>query len=317
MQIMTSLRIIRGRGLLIATIIIHICILQLHYITEKAVWVGLSGGTNSNNTTNIYGDQTSTSSTTFEYIPAPVENLIVTSAETLGYTSQNNPSGCDIWKANTTHNEIYDSLSSYAKDLAEYNKAVANFQPIPDVFKSIKKGDYSVCDATRIHKDGVRGLFPSNQLSLTKNGYIEPLAPPFRSNVFCTDKRHLLSLDYLVHDFEQMCRNLKPTSRRVLIDMGAALNFHGGGGVMLRLLQQYEKFGFHFDHYYAFEVAFTEPKKVYEELLRKEYLPIYHWINTGEREEHWCVLILMHDHTVITHTKVCFKQGYRMRRAVN
>ena len=71
MQIMTSLRIIRGRGLLIATIIIHICILQLHYITEKAVWVGVSG-TNSNNTTNIYG-QTSTSSTTFEYIPAPEE----------------------------------------------------------------------------------------------------------------------------------------------------------------------------------------------------------------------------------------------------
>ena len=37
------------------------------------------------------------------------------------------------------------------------------------------------------------------------------------------------------------------------------------------------------DHYYAFEITFTEPKKVFEELLPEKYFPIYHWINTGER----------------------------------
>ena len=37
------------------------------------------------------------------------------------------------------------------------------------------------------------------------------------------------------------------------------------------------------DHYYAFEITFTQPKRVFEELLPEKYFPIYHWINTGER----------------------------------
>ena len=53
-----------------------------------------------------------------------------------------------------------------------------------------------------------------------------------------------------MHDYYTMCRNLKPTSTRVLIDMGASLSFHGeGGGPMLTLLSEYEKFGFHFGKY--------------------------------------------------------------------
>ena len=200
-----------------------------------------------NNANNVMGQTPSSSS--FEYIPSSSEDFIIENADALGYSSRNNPSGCDIWYPNSTHSELYDALSSYAKDLSEYNKAVTNFEPIPDVFPSIKKGDYSVCESTKLHADGVSGLFPSNELSFTKSGYVEPLTPPMRSHVFCTDssKRARMSLDYLVHDYYTMCRNLKPTSTRVLIDMGASLSFHGeGGGPMLTLLSEYEKFGFHF-----------------------------------------------------------------------
>ena len=49
----------------------------------------------------------------------------------------------------------------------------------------------------------------------------------------------------------------------------------------MRLLGQYEKFGFIFDHIYAFELAYTEPKQVYEKLLPDRYMSSYHWINVG------------------------------------
>jgi len=95
-------------------------------------------------------------------------------------------------------------------------------------------------------------------------------------------------LDYLVHDFEYMCRQLKPTSKRIFIDMGASLSFHHGERAaqpVVELLSLYEKFGFHFDHIYAFEMTFTNPEKVYKDLLPEKYLPNYHWINVGVNHE--------------------------------
>jgi len=94
-----------------------------------------------------------------------------------------------------------------------------------------------------------------------------------------------MSLDYLIHDFEHMCHSLKPTSRRIFIDMGASLSFHGAGAgrpqPVVTLLKLYEQFGFYFDHIYGFEITHTAPKTVYEKLLPEKYIPIYHWINVG------------------------------------
>ena len=135
-------------------------------------------------------------------------------------------------------------------------------------------------------------VFPSNQLSLTESGYVEPLSPPMRDHKICfaeqrNETLNLMSLDYLVHDFEAMCRKLKPTSKRVLIDIGASLSFHLGGEEediqpIVTLLETYEKFGFNFDHIYGFEVEFAEPEDVYLEMLPEKYFPSYHWINVGE-----------------------------------
>jgi hypothetical protein len=91
-----------------------------------------------------------------------------------------------------------------------------------------------------------------------------------------------MSLDYLVHDYETMCRNLKPTSKRVLFDLGASLAFHGTDQPIVRLLSEYEKFGFLFDHIFAFEIKFHDPIDVYTNLLPEKYFMAYHWINVGE-----------------------------------
>ncbi len=95
----------------------------------------------------------------------------------------------------------------------------------------------------------------------------------------------IMGLDYLVHDFETLCRKLKPSSQIVLIDMGASLDFHGSGSPIMVLLAEYEKFGFHFDHIYAFEITFSEPKHVCKDLLPVEYMAAYHWINVPVNHE--------------------------------
>ena len=217
------------------------------------------------------------------YIPSSSENYIMEHAQKLGYDSSANPTGCNIWNnINDTNEVIYNQLQSYSTDLDNYNNAVQEFKPIPDLMIGIKEGDYSVCKSTKLHPDGMLGMFPSKQLSNTKSGYIEPLTPPMRLHKFCTDSSKLMSLDYLVHDFEAMCSNLKPTSKRVLFDLGASLSFHGSKSPMIELLTTYEKFGFHFDHIYGFEIVFTEPKIVYEDLLPAKYFAAYHWINVGK-----------------------------------
>lgn len=108
-----------------------------------------------------------------------------------------------------------------------------------------------------------------------------------RSHKFCHKEghRHIMSLDYLVHDFEFMCRQLKPTSKLILLDMGAALDFHGNNQPIVTLLRQYEKFGFVFDHIYGFEISKKDPKEVFETSLPEEYMASYHWINVGVSAE--------------------------------
>ena len=90
-----------------------------------------------------------------------------------------------------------------------------------------------------------------------------------------------MSLQYVVHDFAQMCRKLKRHSRIVLVDMGASLSFHGGqDSPAINLTEIYRKFGMPFDHIYAYEMTPTQPMQVVEKL--PEHLQAaYHWINVG------------------------------------
>jgi hypothetical protein len=59
------------------------------------------------------------------------------------------------------------------------------------------------------------------------------------------------------------------------------LLYHGGGvKPTLYLLDVYKRFGFRFDHVYAYEMAPTTPDRVFQ-LVPEELFPNYHWINVG------------------------------------
>jgi hypothetical protein len=123
-----------------------------------------------------------------EYIPASTKQYILDHADELGYASEDNPDGCTIWSdPSVTNKDIHQTLTSYVSDLENYNRAVANFQPtFPDVMDEIINGNYNdVCPSLKLHPDGVSGLLPSNQLSFSSSGYVEPLTPPMRSIGFC------------------------------------------------------------------------------------------------------------------------------------
>ena len=245
------------------------------------------------------------------YSPGKVEQIIMDHLVEWGWDkAKRNVKGCDIWKSEPdneaaerkeTTTDISQLLNSFRRELNGYYKIINSFQPtIPDVLEAIRASDSrhsqeKICETLRLHPDGIQALFPSKQLSYTStSGFIEPLTTPMRHPDFCfdtSDKRALMDMEYLVHDFEAMCLSLKPTSRRILIDLGASLSYHKETQVkaeippIVSLLELYEKFGFNFDHIYAFEIEFTEPSRVFRDLLPERYMPSYHWINTGVNAE--------------------------------
>ena len=219
------------------------------------------------------------------YEPATIEQYFLDHMEALGWNeTTSNPYVCDVWKdPNATSPEIFAKLQAYLGDLEVYNKAILNFTQVPDLMKTIRNNTQSsegICESVRLHKNGLSKLFPSQQLSLSTSGHIEPLLPPMRAIEFCKSRYELMSMNYSIHDFETMCHQLKPHSKLILIDMGASLEFHSKNQPIVHLLDLYEKFGFHFDHIYGFEINMTEPQRVYD-LLPEKYVPAYHWINVG------------------------------------
>jgi hypothetical protein len=225
-----------------------------------------------------------------EYKPSELETYFMEHLTELGYDDQEeDPETCNIWTdPEVTTPETHASLLAYGEELDNFAKIIKDFEKLPDLLQTIRKeGNHDVCKKARPHPNGIKALFPSNQLSLTGSGYIDTLLPPMRSHHICTGPgRPLGSLDYLVHDFEAMCNNLKPHSKTVLIDLGASLQFMGGESQeTIQLINQYEKFGINFDHIYAFEMTPTDPVKLYKDLLPERFMASYHWINVGVSHE--------------------------------
>ena len=175
---------------------------------------------------------------------------------------------------------LTNMLQEHIRELEVYELALQQFSLMEK--KDVRRGNLS-CSSLRVHPDGLEGIFLSKTLSMTPAGYIEPLLPPMRHPKFCGgNRRYLMSMAYLVHDFERMCQNMKSTSKIVLLDLGASLSFHKGTGdqPIVTLISLYEKFGFHFDHIYAFEKTFSPPEEIYR-VLPESLLSSYHWINNG------------------------------------
>lgn len=147
----------------------------------------------------------------------------------------------------------------------------------------------TVCGELELHQDGLmKGIFPeSGKFMLSelrgRQGYLEPLLPPLRHPGICFDPpRYRLSLEYLVHDFGSMCRTLKPHSRTIFIDMGASLDREAESDIppAFYITELYQKFGFHFDHIYAYEITPKDPGEIYSQ-IPDDLKAAYHWYNVG------------------------------------
>jgi hypothetical protein len=262
--------------------------------------------------------KTERSSSSSKYIPASSEQYVRDHARQLGYDNATYPvPTCSLWTrtqttessgdsttASTVHNHIppatQDDLKAFHLELKRYNRLVQGFQPIPDLRSQLALDESNldqVCRQVELEvstgsgtESSLQALFPSRQLSLGSSGYMEPLLPPLRHADFCVQPEparynFLMDLTFLVHDFGAMCRKLKRTSRTVLVDMGASLDFHeqvqGSSMPAVYLTDLYHKFGFKFDHIYAYEVTPKDPKLVWFEQVPDRLMASYHWINTG------------------------------------
>jgi hypothetical protein len=205
----------------------------------------------------------------------------------LGY-NENPASGCNIWR--NTSIPYYKELQQYLQELNDYYDRIENFT---QVTKDVRRASQpNVCDLLELHPDGLAGIFySSRQLSRLAGGYLEPALPPMRHPRWClppnpTKKgnypKYLIDITYLVHDFKHMCQQIRPTSRTVLLDMGASLqfDFHKDDTPVVDLTSIYTKFGITFDHYYAYEIKPTKPDEVFQK-LPDDLMASYHWINVG------------------------------------
>ncbi|CAM9769015.1 unnamed protein product, partial [Heterosigma akashiwo] len=211
------------------------------------------------------------------YSPASTEHYLLSHKDELGYEKSGSEYGsaCEIWAKELP---IANVLKSYISELDMYNQAVRHFAPVEDIRPLLSE---CPCASLEVNGTGLINLFHSRQLSKTSSGFVEPLLPPMRHPKLCFNKRELMSLDYLVHDFAEMCKGLEATSRTVFIDIGASIFFHKGGiNPALSLVNLYAKFGFKFDHVYAYEITRTEPEELFKH-LPSELFAAYHWINVG------------------------------------
>ena len=222
------------------------------------------------------------------YSPSDLEKYVLQNSATLGLdtTPGNFSSGCDLWHLATRGPHASklseEKLRDAVRELETYNSAISGFVLSGDNRIRIRKRDKKACQALRIHPAGLGGIFTSFQLSKGYHGFMEPLLPPLRHLKFCLERDSLMDLSYLVHDFEAMCLTLSPASRVVFFDIGASLNFHSEEGEQpsMWLVNLYERFGFHFDHIYAFEKQPTSSEDVYRD-LQTDMMASYHWINLG------------------------------------
>jgi hypothetical protein len=234
---------------------------------------------------------TSTSTRTYKsqpYQPATSERYVRDHALRLGYDNAKAPVyTCNIWTDDTNFTvptSMHNELAAFREELKGYDRLVREFKPISDLRLQLALDESNrdqVCEQVAMDMEA---LFPSRQLSkVGSSGFLEPLLPPFRHPEYCYENNHenLMALSYLVHDFGAMCRKLKRTSRTVLIDMGASLDFHGGRtSPAVYLTELYRKFGFPFDHIYAYEVTPKEPASVFQK-VPEHLMAAYHWINVG------------------------------------
>jgi hypothetical protein len=219
------------------------------------------------------------------YESSKSEKYVLENADQLGLniTDWGTKPTCPIF-SDSSYTPVYNELAAYKEELKEYRRRVDKHNATSDLRKELRKGRShdEVCKQVELHEKGLDGIFKSGQLSRGAFGKIEPLLPPLRHPEFCTaPDQFIMDMGYIIHDFGAMCRRLTPFSRIILVDMGASLLFHSDAMMpAVYITSLFEKFGFPFDHIYAFEITPTAPADVFAQ-VPDNLLPAYHWINVG------------------------------------
>eukprot|EP00563_Minutocellus_polymorphus_P021393 CAMPEP_0197718452 /NCGR_PEP_ID=MMETSP1434-20131217/2602_1 /TAXON_ID=265543 /ORGANISM="Minutocellus polymorphus, Strain CCMP3303" /LENGTH=311 /DNA_ID=CAMNT_0043303107 /DNA_START=280 /DNA_END=1215 /DNA_ORIENTATION=+ len=194
---------------------------------------------------------------------------------------------CDMLKESST------DLNRYLRNLEKFNSLVDRFVPLQEDIRSMQLNSGKIaCDQLLLsNSTDTAALFEPGLISFSsKVGAIEPLLPPLRHPQFCKDSSKVMNLDYMLHDFPVMCTNLEPSARTIFVDMGASLDFHGESDMpAMYILKLYRKFGFRFDHIYAWEVTPTKPSEVFQK-VPPEFFAAYHWMNVGVESDKTSVL---------------------------
>jgi len=231
----------------------------------------------------------------YSYQPSALEDFVINHLDDLGY-NKSYPSICNMWRNDPLYANVTTEIQTYLHQLSEYETGIHQYQSnlsnrsfLEDISKMYQdgRGTLSWEDATKQVCEPLRVL--TNPLNTSLNlfsksshvGFMEALLPPMRHPLHCVGQKSLLDLEYIVHDFYRMCRNLKPNSRVILVDMGASFNFHNdtnSSAPIVYLVSRFIKFGFHFDHIYAYEISPQDPTMVFSQ-LPNDWIHAYHWIN--------------------------------------
>ena len=234
-----------------------------------------------------------TSTVPYSYKSSVFESYVLRNLGRLGFVTKPGEyaEGCVFWRGELPANDgsaktgavTKERLSDYMVQLQKYHSAVAGFRLEMDNRRHIRE-DVAFCRKLRLDSVKIGDFFSDGFLSVSDGEFLEPLLPTLRHPKFCEGRNHLMNMQYLIHDFEAMCMRLKPSSRLVFFDLGASLSVHSGEQPAIWLTELYAKFGFEFDHIYAFEKTFSSPDDVFN-AVPSELLGAYHWINSGVSAE--------------------------------
>mmetsp|Transcript_11158 Transcript_11158/g.26890 ORF Transcript_11158/g.26890 Transcript_11158/m.26890 type:complete len:377 (-) Transcript_11158:248-1378(-) len=216
------------------------------------------------------------------YQPSVLESNVMNRSRSLFHYDQIDIDECDLY-LNKSWGSMHGTYHKYSEMLGNYSLAVKEFNiGIADI-RSVDR-NVNLCESLDLLH-----LFEDGFLSRVNDILVEPLLPPMRHPSFCEHRRKFsLNIDYLVHDFASICKNMKQTSRTVFFDLGASLQYHSGrkrrANPALSLVDVYKRFGIKFDHYYAFEHTKLPSDEVFEN-IPPNLLPSYHWFNVGVKSD--------------------------------
>ena len=123
----------------------------------------------------------------YQYTPSPLEKYFIDNAESLGLRENRATATCPL--ITDVNSPVSKDMSTYMGDLGAYNQLMKSFTPITYDLRTKLERDNSnieqVCKATKIHSNGLNGVFKRGISSSTHAGGMEPFFATMRSHKIC------------------------------------------------------------------------------------------------------------------------------------